>query len=402
MVDKRAARRARGFASATILIDLAGLGIILPVMPDLIFELSGAPIGEATAIGGWLLFSYAAMQFLFAPLLGHLSDRWGRRPVLLAALGGLAVNYGLMAVAPSLGWLFVGRLLSGLLGATYPVAAASVADVTPPEKRVGQFGILHAMVGLGLIVGPLIGGIAAAYGVRAPLWTAASLALATLVAGYFLFPETLAADARRLPSQEARRWSPFPKWNPLIPVPLLIVFFLVEVAFQALPSVWAFYAIDALDWSAVRIGYSMAFYGMAIALAQIALPGPMERLLGTKGAGMVALACVTTAYLGLSLSSNEALTWPLILVMALGTTIFPILQATLSRSIDGDAQGTMQGVMSSVTAIAVIVSPLLMTQIFKAFVGAEAGAPPSWPGAPFLAAAVLSGLAALLYLRFFR
>ena len=401
--DGQRARRVVGFASATILIDLAGLGIILPVMPELIFQLTGASIGEASAIGGWLLFSYAAMQFLFSPVVGHLSDRFGRRPVLLAAIGGLAVNYGLMAIAPSLAWLFVGRVFSGALGATYPVAAASVADVTEPEERVRQFGILHAMIGLGLILGPLLGGLAAGHGVRAPFWMAACIATVTLVAGYFLFPETLSSQGlRQNPEENSRKILRFSTSFLSSSRSLFVVFFLVEVSFQALPIIWAFYATDNLGWNATTIGYSMACYGVFIALAQIVLPRHVESLFGPKVAGIAALACVTIAYLGLSFSSNETLIWALILVMAAGTTIFPILQAVLSRRTGGESQGALQGAMSSITAVASIVSPVVMTQLFKAFVEGDPlyGSAP-WPGAPFLAAAILSGLALLVYARFF-
>ncbi|WP_148309131.1 MULTISPECIES: MFS transporter [Sphingopyxis] len=385
------------------MIDLAGLGIILPVMPELIFELTGASIGEASAIGGWLLFSYAAMQFLFSPVVGHLSDRLGRRPVLLAAIGGLAVNYALMAIAPSLLWLFVGRLFSGALGATYPVAAASVADVTEPEERVKQFGVLHAMIGLGLILGPLLGGLAAGHGVRAPFWVAACIATATLIAGYFLFPETLSGhDIRQNTDEGTRKIMRFSTSFMSSSGSLFIVFFLVEVSFQALPIIWAFYAINNLGWNATTIGYSMAIYGVFIALAQIVLPRHMEGLFGSKVAGIAALSCVTLAYLGLSFSSNETLIWGLILVMAAGTTIFPILQAVLSRRTERESQGALQGSMSSITAVASIVSPLVMTQLFKAFVGSDPiFGSVSWPGAPFFAAAVLSGLALLIYARFF-
>src|SRR5215472_5595283 len=273
MSVRKAGKGALAFIFVAVLVDSIGFGIILPVLPGLIMQLTGVSVDRAAGLGGWLSFVYALMQFFCAPVLGNLSDRFGRRPVLLFALLALGVDYLIMGFAPVIGWLFVGRAIAGVAGASFTPAYAYVADITEPARRAQSFGLMGAAFGIGFIVGPAIGGLLGSLGPRAPFFTAGAIALANTTLGYFALPESLPQESRR-PFHWARA-------NPLgtllqmrsYPVVLLTLgaMFLWQLAHQVLPSTWAYFTISQFHWSSAQVGYSLAYVGMLMAIAQGAL-----------------------------------------------------------------------------------------------------------------------------------
>lgn len=391
-------KRSALFVFGTVSLDAMGIGIIIPVMPDLLQELSGLSVGAAAIWGGYLTFSYALMQFLFSPVLGALSDRFGRRPVLLISVATLAVDYVVMAMAPSLWLLFIGRLIAGVAGSTYSTANAYIADVTPREKRAAAFGLIGAGFGVGFVLGPVIGGIMGEFGTRAPFYAAAVLALANFAYGWFFLPESLAPENRR--RFEWRRANPFGAARQIARLPMVAwfvgVIFLYALSHAVYPAVWSFYTKEAFDWSPSQIGQSLALVGVGFAVVQIVLIRYFLKWFGE----------VWTAYIGfffnvVGLTTIALLTqgWMLYAIMpliALGDIVKPALTGLMSNRVGDDAQGELQGVISSAQAMTTVISPLMMTQIFGFF---TAGQGPYFPGAPFVAASAIMVLATLLFQR---
>lgn len=377
------------FILATIALDAIGIGLIFPVMPALIIEVTGRPISEAALWAGALATSFAVMQFLFGPVMGALSDRFGRRPVLLVSLFVMAVDYVLLALAPTVLLLLVARIVAGIASATHATATAYVADITPPDGRGARFGLIGAAFGIGFILGPLIGGLLAGFDTRAPFWVAAGLALANLAFGALILPESLPRASRR-PFSLARA-NPLGALLQVGKLPHLrrplAVFLILAVAMNVYPSIWAFYGAAQFGWSTGMIGFSLAIYGVSFALGQTFLVGPLIRWLGEARAAFWGMwvDVLTLGMLGVITSGTLALL--LTPITALGGVVTPALQALLSRDTPADAQGELQGVLASLNAIAMIVAPLIMTGVFARFT-AE-GAPIHAPGAPFLLAAAL-------------
>jgi len=396
-------RAAFVFIFITVLVDSIGFGIILPVLPRLIMQLTGVGVDRAAAYGGWLSFVYALMQFFCAPVLGNLSDAKGRRPVLLFALFALGCDYLIMGAAPALAWLFVGRLIAGVAGASWTPAYAYVADISPPEKRAQSFGLMGAAFGVGFIVGPAIGGLLGGFGPRAPFFTAAAVALANATLGYFALPESLPRERRR-----PFRWT---RANPLgtlahmhaQPVVrlLLAALFLWQLAHQVLPTTWAFYTISKFHWTSAEVGYSLAWVGLLMALAQ----GVFTRVLipalgGERRAAIAGMGAALIAYLGYAFASEG---W-MMYVVGLSTFVFalayPSMNALASQQVAANAQGELQGAIACLYSLSSIAGPPLMTQVFGYF--SSATAPVYFPGAAFLTAAALTVVSALLLLRALR
>ena len=382
-------RLAITFILATVALDAIGIGLIFPVMPDLMVEVTGESLGEAALWGGALTASFAVMQFLFGPIVGNLSDRFGRRPVFLVSLAVMAVDYLVMAVAHTIWLLLAVRIVAGIAAATHSTAAAYVADITAPDDRAKRFGLIGAAFGLGFVAGPLIGGLLAVIDTRAPFYAAAALASANLVFGYFILPESLAQHLRR-PFTMARA-NPLSSFSAIRRLPglkfLLLVSFVYAVTFNVWPALWSFYGKEAFGWDATWIGLSLALFGICMAVAQATLVGPMIKRFGerrTATYGMIAEAGTYT-FFGLVTSG----TWALIVtpVTALGGVTGPALQAMLSRLTPEDQQGELQGIVTSLNALAMIIAPLVMTWIFQVFTAPDA--PIYMPGAPFLLSAVL-------------
>ncbi len=382
-------RNALIFIFITVLIDMASFGVIMPVLPDLIRELTGEDLAGASYYGGWLMLAFAVMQFLFSPIIGNLSDRFGRRPVLLLSLGGLAANLVLMALAPTLLWLFIGRIVSGIFGATMSTASAFIADVSPPEKRAANFGLIGAAFGVGFIVGPVIGGVLAHYGVRAPFYAAAGLAFLNLLYGVFVLPESLTPAKRRV--FEWRRANPLGAFRHLSERPVVLSFAMVMLFFgianPVYPSVWAFYTQERYGWDAFDVGVSLGLVGLVFGLSQAFFIRWAIPRFGEVRSAIAGLAVLTLAYIAYAFNSIGWLVYVVIVLSFPAGLIGPSLQGIMSNRTSETAQGELQGALASITAVGAVIGPVLFTSLFGVFSGDNA--PIYFPGAPFLGAAVL-------------
>ncbi|MBV9697409.1 MAG: TCR/Tet family MFS transporter [Gammaproteobacteria bacterium] len=395
----QAGRAALAFIFVTVLVDAIGFGIILPVLPRLIMGLTGVGIDRAAAYGGWLAFVYALMQFFCAPVLGNLSDHFGRRPVLLFALGALGVDYLVMGAAPNISWLFIGRMISGVAGASFTPAYAYVADLSEPSRRAQSFGLMGAAFGLGFILGPAIGGLLGNLGERAPFFCAGALALANTAFGYFALPESLPRERRR-PFHWARanpvgtlrqvRRYPAVAW-------MLAAIFVWQLGHQVLPSTWAFYTISKFHWHSAQIGYSLAWVGAVMAIAQGLLTRKLIPWLGgERRAALAGMASAVLAYLGYALVPQGWMMYGVSLLTFVFALVYPSMNGLASQATPADAQGELQGAVASLYSLSPIIGPPLMTQVFGYF--SSARAPLYLPGAAFLTAAALTVLCAVLFI----
>ncbi|MFM6997940.1 MAG: TCR/Tet family MFS transporter [Bacteroidota bacterium] len=391
-----------GFIFVTLLLDIIGLGIIIPVIPQLIQELTGADVSEASRYGGWLLFAYAFFQFLFAPLVGALSDRYGRRPVLLLSLLGFGLDYLVLAFAPTLAWLFVARVVSGIFGASFTTGFAYIADVSPPEKRAQNFGLVGAAFGLGFIIGPVTGGILGELGPRVPFFVAAALTLLNMAYGYFVLPESLPAERRR--PFEWKRANPLGTLLALRRYPqvigLISSLVFVYIASHAVQGTWAYFTIEKFNWSPKDIGLSLGAVGILSAFVQGFLIRKAIPALGAWRTLIVGMVCNVTGLVLFALVQSQWMLYAFLIPYAFGGLAGPALQGLLSNGVPENEQGELQGAMSSMMSATSIVGPPLMTTIFATFT--EAGAPIYFPGAPFVAGAVLSALSLVLILGQYR
>ena len=388
MVKNRKA--AIGFIFITLLIDVTGLGLIIPVVPKLIEDLLHTTnISKVALIGGLLTFSYAIMQFLFAPVLGNLSDKYGRRPVLLFSLLGFGLDYLLLAFAPSIGWLFVGRIIAGITGASMTTASAYIADISTPETRAQNFGMIGAAFGLGFIVGPMIGGLLGEMGPRIPFLVAAGLALLNAAYGYFVLPESLDASNRR--SFDWKRANPISSLKNLSRFPavagLIISFFLIYVASHAVQSNWSYFNIEKFKWSPKMIGISLAVVGVLVSLVQGLLVRVVNPKIGNEKSVYVGLGLYTIGLILFGLASQSWMMFAFLIPYCLGGISGPGLQAIISGTVPANEQGELQGSLTSIISITSIVGPLVMSNLFAFFTGPIA--PFYFPGAPFMLAAVL-------------
>ncbi len=388
------------FIFVTILIDVIGIGIIIPVLPALIEKLQGSGLSEASRIGGWLLFSYAVMQFIFAPVMGVLSDKYGRRPILLLALLGLGIDYVFHAFAPTIGWLFVGRILAGVTGASITVATAYIADISTPEKKAQNFGLIGAAFGLGFIVGPVIGGLAAKWGVEAPFLIAAGLSFANVLYGYFVLPESLPVD-KRIKEFKWKKANPVGALIQLRKFPAVFVFvvpyFLIYLAGYAVQSTWTFYTMYRFEWDEAMVGYSLALVGVVVAGVQGGLVRVVVRWLGQYATILIGMGFWT---LGMFLFASATEGWMVfvyIIPYCLGGVATPTLQGLISNEVGDKLQGQLQGTLTSIVSLTSIIGPPAMTYIFYLFTSDHT--PFDFPGAPFAAGGILMVAALLLTLK---
>jgi DHA1 family tetracycline resistance protein-like MFS transporter len=394
MIKNRKA--AIGFIFITLLIDVTGLGLIIPVVPKLIEDLMHTTnISKVALIGGLLTFSYAIMQFLFAPVLGNLSDKYGRRPILLFSLLGFGLDYLLLAFAPSIGWLFVGRIIAGITGASMTTASAYIADISTPETRAQNFGMIGAAFGLGFIVGPMIGGLLGEMGPRIPFLVAAGLALLNAAYGYFVLPESLDASNRR--AFDWKRANPISSLKNLSRFPavagLIVSFFLIYVASHAVQSNWSYFNIEKFKWSPKMIGISLAVVGVLVSLVQGVLVRFVNPKIGNERSVYVGLGLYTVGLVLFGLASQSWMMFAFLIPYCLGGISGPGLQAIISGSVPANEQGELQGSLTSVISITSIVGPLVMSNLFAFFTGPIA--PFYFPGAPFMLAALLMLLSCL-------
>ncbi len=390
---------ALAFVLVTVLIDMIGIGIILPVLPAMIGSLAGVQVSGASTIGGWLMVSYAAMQFLCGPLLGNLSDAYGRRPVLLLSVAGLGIDYALTAFAPSIAWLFVGRLVAGLFGASYSTANAYIADITAPAERGKAFGMIGAAFGVGFVIGPAIGGLLGEFGPRVPFLFAAGLSLLNLAYGWLVLPETLPPERRRPFSLS--RANPAGALVALSRHPVVLSFAAVLVlhflATSAYPAVWAYYTIERYGWTEWQVGLSLATYGIVTAVVQGGLVGPLIRRFGEWRAAVIALSVEAGVAFAYAAATQGWMIYVLLVAGALQNIAMPAINAMMSQRVGPDEQGELQGAVSGLSGITSIVGPLVATQLFGAFTGPAA--PVYLPGAPFLASGLMSMCALWLFTR---
>lgn len=389
-------KAALGFIFITLLIDVTGLGIIIPVIPKLIVHLTGGTISQAAKIGGWLGFAYAIMQFVCAPVLGNLSDRFGRRPVLLLSLLGFGIDYIFMALAPTVGWLFVGRVLAGVFGASMTTASAYIADISTPENRAKNFGMIGAAFGLGFIIGPVVGGLLGAYGPTVPFLAAAALSLLNAIYGYFVLPESLSAENRRPFSW--KRANPLGSFKYLQRYPavsgLLISFVLVYISAHAVQTTWTYYTIEKFKWSEQMIGYSLGVVGIMVAVVQGGLVRYIIPKLGYQKSVYTGLFLYSLGFLLFAIATKSWMMFAFTVVYCLGGITMPAIQGILAAAVPSNEQGELQGGLTSLMSATSIIGPPLMTELFNFFT--RSGTPLYFPGAPFLAAALMVLIAAFL------
>ena len=396
----RGRRSALYFVVATVLIDAIGFGIVAPVLPLIVMQLGHLGLADATRIGGWLAMLYAGVQFFTGPLIGNLGDRFGRRPILLGALGGFAIDYALMGFAPDLWWLFLGRALAGLFGSCFGPAAAVIADISAPEDRARGYGMMGGAFGIGFVIGPAIGGLLGEIGPRAPFYAAAGFAAVNFVFGLVAFPETFPREMRR--DFEWRRANPIGALLSLrnLPgiLPLAFVSFWWTLASMVYPVAWSFYALAAFGWTPGMVGLSLAMVGGLMAASQFLLVGRVVRAIGERRAAMLGLCVATLQFLCYTVLHDGRAVFVVLLLIPFQSLVMPALGALGSRRVPADRQGELQGFSGSVAAIAAIAAPALFNPALAYFTGPAA--PFRFVGAPFVlaAAAALIALAGLAFL----
>jgi DHA1 family tetracycline resistance protein-like MFS transporter len=396
MSGQQAGKHALAFIFITILIDSMGLGIILPVLPKLIATLVHGGMDVAAVYGAWLSFSYAGMLFLFSPLLGNLSDRFGRRPVLIFSLVGICIDYTIMGFAPNIAWLFVGRLLSGFGGASYTAAAAYIADVSPPEKRAQNFGLIGAAFGIGFVVGPALGGVVGEYGVRLPFFVAAGLALCNALYGLLVLKESHGGGNRR--KFELWRSNPLGallvlKRFPII-LPLCAVLVLMRIAHDANPVVFSYYTMEKFGWGPKEVGWSLVAVGIIVTIGYSTLPRLVSRI-GERNAVYIGLLGGALCFTGYAFSTAGWMIFIFMVPFGLMSLAMPAINAIMSNEVGPKEQGELQGALTSLGGLTSVVAPLLLGNLFAFFSSRQA--PVYFPGAAFLASALCLVLAAVLF-----
>jgi MFS transporter, DHA1 family, tetracycline resistance protein len=387
-----------GLVAVIVFLDMAGVGLITPVLPSLIEQVSGRGLVDSALIGGALLFVYSAMLFVCAPIIGGLSDRFGRRPVLLITLVAMGIDYLLMAWAPTLFWLFLGRAISGVTGATWAAANSCIADIFPPEERAAKFGLIGAAGAAGFVLGPAIGGVLGEIGIRLPFLAAGVLSLIGAVVGWFTFVETLPSERRR--AFTLARANPLGTIIQMARLPvvfgILAALFLFQLGSQATVTVWAFVLIERFGWTPLWIGISVAVYGILLALVQGGATGKAIARFGAVNTAMFGAIAAAIAFAVLGLAATPALLYLGIAIGALGGLAFPAMQGLMSERVSHDAQGELQGAVASTMSIAAVLGPLIMPPVFAAF-SDDAGL--YVPGAPFLLGAALTAIGGAIFAR---
>ena len=373
-------------AAMALFIDSLGIGIIIPVAPQLVMELSGLPLADAAPIAGWLTLSYALMQFVFSPILGNLSDKYGRKPILLASLAALAIDYVLIGLAPTLAWLFVGRIIAGIAGATFATANAVVADIIPPEKRAKYFGFNGAAWGMGFVIGPVIGGLLGQYGPRVPFFAAAAFTAVNFLIALAVMRETLPPAARR--EFSARRANALGALRAMRRIPgamrVLFVLLMYQIGHDTLPSTWVWVTMAKFGWTERDIGLSLAVLGFGTIIVQGGLVGLFTQRIGEHRTALLGLACGAIGFVGYAFATTPAMLFASVPLGCLTGLTMPALRAILSRATPANAQGELQGAIAGIVSFTAVVIPFTMTHLFS---WATAAHPP-FPGASFLAAAV--------------
>ena len=399
MAKRQAGKNALIFVLITVMISSIGFGIIIPVLPDLLKELTGLGNSEAAVYGGWLTFVFAVTQFVFMPVIGALSDRYGRRPIMLLSLLGLGLDYFIMGLTPTIGFLFLGRILAGAFGATFSTANAYIADITPPDKRAQNFGLVGAVFGVGFMLGPVIGGYLGEYNPRLPFIAAGIFSLLNVAYGYIFLPETLTEDNRR--PFEWRRANAFGVFMQLRKLKgalgLLSVMLLLAIAHTAYPTVYTFTMNEALGWSARDVGISLGFFGIASIIVQGGLIRIIIPKIGLFWAALIGIISYILAFIGFGLAEAGWVIYAMGIFSAFAGLYQPSLNNMMSSRLDADEQGELQGAVGAVQGLAMMLGPLPMTYLFQKFTQSDNSAALYLPGAPFIFGAGLSVIALILF-----
>ncbi|WP_460942089.1 TCR/Tet family MFS transporter [Spirosoma daeguense] len=384
------------FIFITLLIDVTGLGIIIPVFPKLLEQLIDGNISQAASWAALLTPAYALMQFIFAPVLGGLSDRYGRRPVLLFSLFGFGIDYLFQGFAPTIGWLFLGRILAGITGASFTTATAYIADISPPEKRAQNFGLVGAAFGVGFILGPAIGGLLGQYGPRVPFFVAAGLTLLNFLYGLLILPESLSPDHRR--PFDWKRANPLGSLLRLGKYPVILglvaSLVLIYIAGFAVQGTWTFYTIEKFKWNETTVGFSLATIGVAFALVQGGLSRVLIPKLGQQRSVYVGMMFSALGFLLFGLANQSWMMFAFMFIYALGGIAGPSIQGIISNQVPANEQGELQGALTSLNSVTSIAGPFIMGNLFAYFTSPKA--PVYLPGAPFFLGSVLIIISGLL------
>lgn len=390
------------FIFITLFLDVLGIGLVVPILPKLVEQLAGGGVDHASFIFGWLVGLYALMQFLFAPVIGNLSDRFGRRPVILISLLGSGLDYFLLAWAPTLPWFFLGRIVSGISGANFSAAAAYIADVSPPERRAANFGLIGAAFGLGFIFGPAIGGWLGHYGLRVPFVAAGVLTLVNWLYGLLILPESLKPENRR--PFDLRRANPVGALLELrrhrLVLGLSVSYFINSIAHQVYPSIWVLYTGYRYGWGTKQTGLSLALVGLMAAIVQGGLARRLLPMLGERRAAILGFSIMAVALVGYGLAPEGWMVYVIIVFGSLSGLAVPAVQGMISRSVADNEQGGIQGSLTGLQSVAGAIGPPLATAVFGFFISDKA--PAIVPGAPFFFSSALTVVAAFLAARSFR
>lgn len=401
-MKKNKNQAALGFIFITMLIDVIGWGIIIPVIPGLIEELIQGDISEAAKVGGWITFAYAITQFIFAPLIGNLSDQFGRRPIILISLLGFTLDYILLALAPSITWLFIGRIIAGITGASITTASAYIADISTIENRAKNFGMIGAAFGLGFIIGPVIGGLLGQYGARVPFYATAALCFLNFLYGYFILPESLPKEKRSV--LNLKKANPIGSFLHLKKYPKLIglasSMFLLYVASHAIQSNWSFFTMYKFNWDEKMVGISLGVIGLFVALVQGVLIRWVNPWLGNEKSIYAGFFLYSLGMLLFTFANQSWMMFIFLIPYCLGGIAGPALQAVISIQVPETEQGKIQGTLTSLMSASAIVGPPLMTGIFYYFTKEQT--PFEFAGAPFLLASILMTISAFMAYYSFR
>lgn len=395
-MKKTGKKAAIGFIFITLLIDITGWGIILPVVPKLIGELIHSDISEAAKYGGWLGFAYAITQFIFAPIIGNLSDKHGRRPIILISLLGFSIDYILLALAPSIGWLFFGRIIAGLTGASISTATAYIADISTDEDRTKNFGLVGPAFGLGFIIGPVLGGLLGQYGARVPFYVAAVLCMVNFLYGLFILPESLDKDKRR--SFNWKRANPigtfvFLRKQSKI-ANLVVALILVYIALHAVQSNWHFFTMYKFNWTERTVGLSLGLLGLLIGLVQGVLIRWAIPKIGEQKSIYFGLVFYALGLMLFAFTNNGWLMFVFLIPYSLGGICGPAIQSIISKNVPSNEQGELQGALTSLVSATSIIGPPIMTNLFYYFTHDKA--PFKFSGAPFFLASILMAVSAII------
>ena len=388
-MKKNKKQAALGFIFITMLLDVIGWGIIIPVIPGLIEELINGDISEAAKIGGWLTFAYAITQFIFAPVIGNLSDKYGRRPIILASLFCFTLDYILLALAPTITWLFIGRVIAGITGASITTASAYIADISTAENRAKNFGMIGAAFGLGFIIGPVIGGLLGQYGTKVPFYATAVLCFLNFLYGYFILPESLSKENRR--EFDIKRANPIGSFLSLKKHPkligLVLAMFILYIASHAVHSNWSYFTMYQFNWDEKMVGLSLGMIGLCVALVQGVLIRWVNPKLGNEKSIYVGFFLYSLGMFLFAFATESWMMFAFLIPYCLGGIAGPALQALISLQVPASEQGEIQGTLASLMSASAIVGPPIMTGIFYYFTNDEATF--KFGGAPFLLGGIL-------------